>query len=104
MQDMKWLEIIEASQSLLNAAQAECWDDLSSKAQHRDRLIREYFSKPVTVDSAQRIQDEITQVLAIDEQVLGLARREQEATRGTLKKLHTGRLASAAYSQQQSQF
>ncbi len=104
MQDLKWLEIVDASQSLLASAQAAQWNDLPPLAQHRDLLIRDYFSKPITVDSALRIQEEITQVLSIDERVLGLARREQESTRGTLKNLRTGRLASDAYRQQQNQF
>lgn len=101
MQDIKWLEIVHASQTLLSSAQAAHWEDLPPQAQYRDRLIRDYFSKPVSVDNALRIQEEISQILSIDEQILGLARREQEATRVMLKNLRTGQVASNAYKQQQ---
>ena len=37
--------------------------------------------KPLTVENALRIQDQIKQIMAMDERVLGIARRGQEQAR-----------------------
>lgn len=96
-QEIKWLAILRASQALVSAAEQSQWNDLPLHAQYRDKLIREYFSKPLTVENALRVQDQIQQILALDEQVLGCARRQQEQNRTTLKNLHSGSKAIKAY-------
>ncbi|MCF7982184.1 MAG: flagellar protein FliT [Pseudomonadales bacterium] len=95
--DQKWRAILLASQELIDAAEEARWTDLPLQAQYRDKLIREFFAKPLTVDNALQIQEQIKQILAMDEQVLGLARRGQEEARGILKGLHTGASAIRAY-------
>ena len=98
-QDKHWYAILHASETLLEEAKEANWDSLSEQASHRDRLIRDYFSKPITVENALMIRDKITQLLAMDEQVLGLARKEQENTIPALKKTSIGRKAVNAYQQ-----
>lgn len=98
-QDLKWLAITRSSQSLLEAAQKENWEDLLVHAQYRDKLIREYFANPITVDNALKIHDDIKQLMAMDEQLMGMARRQQDQVRGMLKNLHTGNKAVKAYQQ-----
>jgi len=95
--ELKWRAILLASQELVDAAQEARWTDLPLQAQYRDKLIREYFSKPLTVENALRIQDQIKQIMAMDEQVLGIARRGQEQARGILKNLQAGSSAVRAY-------
>jgi len=95
--DQQWHAILHASQTLLDAAKEESWSDLTEQASLRDRLIRDYFSKPITVENAIRVRDKITQLLAMDEQVLGLARKEQANTMPALKKLSVGKKAIKAY-------
>ena len=96
----QWREIIRSTEAIMLAAEEERWDELPSQAQYRDQLIREYFSKPITVDNALKIHEEIRQVLALDEKVLGLARRQQENSKLILKTLRTNSTAINAYQQQ----
>lgn len=92
-----WHAILHASEALLDAAQAANWDGLSELAAERDALIRDYFSKPVTVENALQIQDKITQLLAMDDQVLGFARKEQDNLLPALKAFSKGKKAINAY-------
>ena len=94
-----WHTILDVSQNLLDAANAEKWDVLEELAGQRDRLIRHYFSQPITVDNALLIHDKITQLLALDEQVLGLARKQQDKILPALTKLARGKKAVGAYQQ-----
>ncbi len=93
----RWLAIISASQALLDAAKQAKWTDLPLQAEYRDKLIREYFSSPITVDNALELQGQIKQILAMDEQILGLARKEQEGTQLLLRSLTKGASAIKAY-------
>ena len=95
--ELKWRAILLATQELVDAAQEARWTDLPMQAQYRDKLIREYFAKPLTVDNALQIQEQIKQIMAMDEQVLGFARRGQEEARGFLKNLSAGASAIRAY-------
>ena len=95
--DNGWQDILAISQHILNCANDDLWDDLSELAQHRDALIRDYFSQPISVDNALRIHDEIRQLMAMDEQVLGLARKNQANVGAALKQLQVGNKASRAY-------
>ena len=95
--EQKWRAILLASQELVDAAQEARWTDLPMQAQYRDKLIRDFFAKPMTVDNALQVRDQIKQIMEMDEQVLGLARRGQEEARGVLKNLHTGVNAIRAY-------
>lgn len=97
--DDAWQAILQASQTLLNAAQSAHWDELSELAGERDVLIRAYFSKPITVDNALQIRDKITQLLAMDDQVLGLARKEQDNMLPALKAFSRNKEAIGAYQQ-----
>lgn len=97
--DQKWQAITRSSNSLLEAARNENWDELLVQAQYRDKLIRQYFSSPITVDNALKIHDDIKQLMAMDEQLLGMARRQQDQIRGTLKDLNLGNKAVRAYQQ-----
>lgn len=98
-QGEKWQAITRYSEALLEAAHQEKWDELLLHAEYRDKLIREYFASPITVDNALRIQEDIKQLLAADEQLLGMARRQQEQLRGTLKDISLGNKAIKAYRQ-----
>ena len=91
--------ILDASQTLLKAAEQANWEDLSAHAAERDRLIRAYFSKPLTVENALQVHDQIIELLAVDDKILGLARMEQEKTLPTLRKLAQGKKAVNAYHQ-----
>lgn len=97
--DDGWHAILHASQTLLDAAQTASWDDLSDLAAERDALIRAYFSKPITVENALQIRDKITQLLAMDDQVLGLARKEQDNLLPALKAFSKSKKAIGAYQQ-----
>lgn len=97
--DDAWHAILQASQILLDAAQTATWDDLSDIAAQRDILIRDYFSKPITVENALHIRDKITQLLAIDDQVLGLARQEKDNLMPALKAFSKNKKAIGAYQQ-----
>ena len=97
--DDAWHAILHASQNLLDAAQSANWDDLSDLASERDVLIRAYFSKPITVDNALQIRDKITQLLAMDDQVLGLARKEQGNLLPALKAFSRNKAAIGTYQQ-----
>lgn len=97
--DDAWHAILHASESLLQAAQAADWDALSGLAAERDMLIRAYFSEPVTVDSAIHVRDKIQQLLAIDDQVLGLARKEQGNLLPAMKAFSQGKKAVGVYKQ-----
>lgn len=97
--DQKWQAITSSSNSLLEAARNENWNELLVQAQLRDKLIRQYFSSPITVDNALKIHDDIKQLMAMDEQLLGMARRQQDQIRGTLKDLNIGNKAVRAYQQ-----
>lgn len=95
--EIKWLAILRATEEIITAAKQERWTDLPLQAQYRDKLIREYFSKPLTVDNAMEMQDQITRILALDERVLGLARSKQDETKTVLNSLRTGTKAVKAY-------
>lgn len=95
--DAAWHAILHASESLLNAAQTASWDELTTLASERDILIRAYFSSPVTVDNALQIRDKITQLLSIDDQVLGLARKEQDNLLPALKAFSQSKKAIGVY-------
>ena len=97
--DDGWHAILHASQTLLDAAQTASWEDLSELATERDGLIRAYFSKPITVENALQIRDKITQLLAMDDQVLGLARKEQDNLLPALKAFSRNKAAIGAYQQ-----
>jgi len=97
--DDAWHAILHASQTLLNAAQTASWDELTEIASERDILIRGYFSKPITVDNALLIRDKITQLLAMDDQVLGLARKEQDNLLPALKSFSKSKKAIGVYQQ-----
>jgi len=97
--DEAWHAILHASHTLLNAAQTASWDELTKIASERDILIRDYFSKPITVDNALHIRDKITQLLAMDDQVLGLARKEQDNLLPALKAFSKSKKAINAYQQ-----
>ncbi|EGG99102.1 hypothetical protein imdm_1506 [gamma proteobacterium IMCC2047] len=90
---------MHASEALLQAAESEAWDQLSKLANERDLLIRAYFSKPVTVDNAIQIRDKIQRLLAIDDQVLGLARKEQQNLMPAMKAFSQNKKAINAYQQ-----
>jgi len=94
-----WHAILHASQTLLDAAQTANWEDLSELATERDSLIRAYFSKPITVENALQIRDKITRLLAMDDQVLGLARKDQDNLLPVLKTLTRNKKAIGAYHQ-----
>ena len=96
-QEIKWLAILKASQALVSAAEQSQWNELPLHAKYRDKLIRDYFSKPLTVENALQVQDQIQQILALDEQVLGCARRQQEQNRTILKNMRSGSKAIKAY-------
>jgi len=96
--DDDWHAILHASQAL-DAAQIASWDELTELASERDVLIRAYFSSPVTVDNALQIRDKITQLLAMDDQVLGLARKEQDNLLPALKAFSKSKKAIGAYQQ-----
>jgi Flagellar protein FliT len=95
--DDAWHAILHASETLLNAAQEANWDELTALANERDILIRTYFSKPVTVDNALQIRDKITQLLSMDDQVLGLARKEHENLLPALRAFSKSKKAIGAY-------
>ena len=95
--DDRWQTIVEASEALLKAVQEERWEEPELQAQYRDKLIRDYFTTPLTVANALRIQDGIKSILALDEQVLGHARREQEKTSTILRSFSTGNKAIQSY-------
>jgi len=97
--DDGWYAILDASQTLLDAAKMASWEELSGLAVERDLLIRAYFSKPITVDNALQIRDKITQLLAMDDQVLGLARKEQDNLLPVLKTMSRNKKAIGAYQQ-----
>jgi len=97
--DDAWHAILHASEALLQAAESEAWDQLSELANERDLLIRTYFSKPVTVDNAIQIRDKIQRLLAIDDQVLGLARKEQQNLMPAMKAFSQNKNAINAYQQ-----
>lgn len=94
-----WHTIMDVSQTLLEAAAAEKWDVLEELAAQRDRLIRHFFSQPITVDNALQIHGKISQLLALDEQVLGLARKQQDKILPALAKMARGKKAVGAYQQ-----
>ena len=96
-QETKWLAILQVKLEIVEAAEQERWSDLPLQAEYRDKLIRDYFSKPLTVDNALEVQDQITQIMALDEQVLGMARRGQDETRAILRTLGAGASAVKAY-------
>jgi len=93
----QWQSIMQASEALVLAAEDANWDDLPKHAAYRDRLIRDYYSRPLTVDNALKVREQIQQLLALDERVLGLARRQQTQSRTTLKNLRQGAAAIKAY-------
>lgn len=95
--DDAWYAILHATEELLKAAQNASWDDLSQIAAERDALIRDYFSKPVTVDNALRVRDKLEQLLAMDDQVLGLARKEKTNLLPALKSLSQNKKAISSY-------
>jgi hypothetical protein len=95
----QWRDIIRFSEAIMVSAQEERWEELPEKAQQRDKLIRAYFSQPITVENALKIHDEITQILALDEKILGLARKQQENSQLLLKTLRTNSTAIKAYQQ-----
>lgn len=97
--DDGWHAILHASQVLLDAAQTADWDSLSELAEERDTLIRGYFSTPITVENALHIRDKITQLLAMDDQVLGLARKEQDNLLPVLKAFSRSKNAISIYNQ-----
>jgi hypothetical protein len=97
--DEHWHVILDVSQTLLEAAAAAQWDVLEELAGRRDKLIRHYFSQPITVANALHIHDKITQLLAMDEQVLGLARQQQDKLLPVLAKMVRGKQAVSAYQQ-----
>jgi hypothetical protein len=97
--DGDWHGILHASEVLLDAAQAANWDNLSELAAQRDVLIRAYFSKPITVENALQIQSKITKLLAMDDQVLGLARKEQGNLMPALKAFSKSKKAIGTYQQ-----
>jgi hypothetical protein len=96
-EDDRWQAIVTASEALLKAVQEEQWEGVELQARFRDKLIRDYFKAPLTVDNALRIQEGIKSILALDEQVLGHARREQEKTSRVLKNFNTGGKAIKSY-------
>jgi|GEM_PF-1192340 len=95
--DDAWSAILHASETLLSAAQDASWDELTELASERDILIRAYFSSPVTVDNALQIREKITQLLSMDDQVLGLARKEQDNLLPALKAFSKSKKAIGVY-------
>ena len=96
-QDAGWQDILAITEHILNCANDNLWDDLPNLAQHRDALIRDYFAQPISVDNALRLHDEIRQLMAMDEQVLGLARKSQADVGAALKQMQSGNKATQAY-------
>lgn len=93
---------MRTSNELLQSVDNEQWDDLSLQARYRDKLIREYFDGPITADVAIKMQGEIKRVLAIDELILGSARKQQGQVSTALRQLSKGNQAIAAYQEIQN--
>ena len=95
--DNRWHAILKASEALLISVQEDRWEELELQAQYRDKLIEEYFAEPVNVESALRVREDITNILTINEKILGYARRQREIAAGNIKQLQTGNRATQSY-------
>ena len=82
--DLQWQSILAATEAMQQAAGLEDWECVSTLAQNRDLLIHDFFACPLSADEALAIQDDMIQILARDEAILGEARRAQALT--TLQK------------------
>jgi len=78
--DLQWQSILEATEAMQQAAGLEEWESVSTLAQNRDLLILDFFSSPLSADEALAIQDDMIEILARDEAILGEARRAQALT------------------------
>ena len=97
--DEYWHTILDVNQRLIEAAITAKWDTIEVLADQRDQLIRHYFSRPITKNNALSRHDEITQLLAIDEQVLKLAYQQQSKVLPMLAKIVRGKKAVGLYQQ-----
>ena len=75
-----WQAIIEATETMRQCADQQSWETVSQLAIQRDRLIRDFFARPLTVDQALQSQQDILELQAMDEAILGIARQTQQLT------------------------
>jgi hypothetical protein len=93
-----WRHIIESSENLLNMAANSHWEDMPLASTQRDKLIRDFFNLyPVVSGNAEKSQQRLQDILAIDKKIIALTMRAQSDLDGEMNEFRKSANAAQAY-------
>lgn len=92
-----FLHIILISREMLEQARTASWDAVSHLEAQRRELLRAFFIEPIQEELAGTVSEGIKSVIAIDEDIMALARAEKHELEQILRQIDQGKKAIKAY-------
>jgi hypothetical protein len=90
-------QVILLSQTILEKAQQECWDEVALLETERRKLIELFFSKPLQPEDAKTVGVDIQSILAIDRETMALGSLTMLNLSENMHKIEQGKKAVKAY-------
>lgn len=94
--------IVAISESMLTAATAAHWEQLSEQESRRQQLTWKFFDEPLTALETERHARDLNRVFEMSQEITKLANAHREQLMQNLKILQRGRKAAQAYQEQSS--
>jgi hypothetical protein len=95
--EQHWLSILKLSAKMRQLAQELQWENLARLENHRQNLIKSFFSCPVAVEDAEVIREGIHRILDMDQQIISMSKRLRGEIGGKLVDFQTHKKAVSAY-------
>lgn len=90
-------QLLSLSQTMLEKAQEQSWEDVVVLAAARSELISLFFLGPIPEAAAQSVADGIQSILATDHAIAALAVLKKQDLAQTLQTVGQGKKALKAY-------
>lgn len=90
-------QIIEMTRAMLAKAQAQEWAEVMKMELERQGRLQALFAAEVPDGARDRVVEAIREILEMDQEIIALGQRGQQALLQSLNELQTGRRAQEAY-------
>lgn len=92
-----WNEITGMTQLMLSHARSGEWDTVIAMESQRQDKMREFFEVSVPLEAAQGIAEGISQVMALDKEIMSLGESGISKLGDDLTRINRGKKAQFAY-------
>jgi hypothetical protein len=91
-------QLVSLSQSMLEKARSDCWDDVCVLETDRNELIKIFFLEPIQQAHMAAIAANIQSIIAIDQDLISLGLQKKLELAEILRTMEQGKKAVKAYS------